>query len=80
MMKNTNSGDDLMTLKEKNPAWYDARLEVLNRLWDNKIDFETFEQEIAEVDMKYKHPDDYIKKRIEQLKGKFEDLKKENGY
>ena len=34
--------------------WHDARLDVLDEFWDNKIDFEGFKKKIGEVDAQYK--------------------------
>lgn len=66
MMKNTSK------LSEKNPAWYDARIKVLDRFFDNIIDFETFKKEIAGVDDKYKHPEKLTELEILQMKEMFE--------
>ena len=34
--------------------WYDARMEVLDDFWINKIDFEKFKEGIKEVDKEFK--------------------------
>ena len=63
-------------LSEKNPAWYDARIKVLDRFFDNIIDFETFKQEIAEVDDKYRNPEKLTEIEIIEMKQKIEKYKK----
>jgi len=34
--------------------WHDARLDILDEFWDNKIDFKEFKKKIGEVDAQYK--------------------------
>lgn len=66
MMKNTKK------LSDSNPAWYDARIKVLDRFFDNIIDFETFKQQIAEVDEKYRNPEKLTETEILQMEQKIE--------
>ena len=34
--------------------WYDARLDVFDEFWNNKIDFDTFKSEIEKIDRSFR--------------------------
>lgn len=57
--------------------WHDARLEILNEFWEDKIDFEIFKKRIEEIDRLFKGKGKSLGKdpkvRIKEL----EDLAKE---
>ena len=71
MTRNTNKKEKL---SDKNEEWYNERMDVFDLYWDDKIDLETFKEKIAEVDFKYKNPDEYRIKQIVETKTKIEEL------
>lgn len=75
MMKKSNK----KSLKDTNEEWYNARLDVLERFWTNEIDFEKFKEEIAEVDNRFRNPDEYLKKEIEAKKERIAQLREKYG-
>ena len=71
-MKNINKKKKL---SETNEEWFNDRLAVFDLFWEDKIDFETFKEKFAEVDLKYKNPDEYNKREIAKTRAKIEELK-----
>jgi len=64
-------------LSEKNPAWFNERMDAFDLYWENKINKEEFQKRIEEIDFKYKHPEEFMKEDIEKTQREIDEYRKE---
>ncbi len=74
MTRSTNKKE---RLSDKNPAWFNERWEVFELYWENKINKQEFQKRIEEIDFKYKHPEEFMKKDIEKTQREIDEYRKE---
>jgi len=64
-------------LSDKHPAWFNERMDAFDLYWENKISKEEFQKKIGEIDYKYKHPEEFMKKDIEKTQREIDEYRKE---